>query len=143
MMPRSRPISDLPYPFSPTQQWGEPQGGGLPAAAQYGCSQVRKVSSLLLLCSFVTIFCSRPGLTLLFQLPLANAAVAGAAGRWLADHGITEARPLLLAVQLPRPGVEGKIFLFSCSFVMMMMPHSRPSRALPFTLLLLRLWPWF
>ena len=38
---------------------------------------------------------SRPVHTLLFPLHLANAAVAGAAGRWLAGRGTPEARSLL------------------------------------------------
>ena len=60
MMLRSRPVSDLPYTFSSSQQQGKQQDGGSPAAARYGCSRLRKVSVLLLSCSFLTIFRIRP-----------------------------------------------------------------------------------
>ena len=34
MMPRSRPVRALPYPFSPTQQYGGPQDGSSPTASR-------------------------------------------------------------------------------------------------------------
>ena len=63
---------------------------------RYGCrSRAWKVSYSLLLCSFVTMPRSRPARALPFPPLLANAAVAGAAGRWFAGRDTPEARPLL------------------------------------------------
>ena len=131
----------LPTPFSgrcSSSRVCRPRQGRSP---RYGCrSRARKVSFSLLLCSFVTIPRSRPARALLFPLLLANAAVAGAAGRWLAGHGTPEARALSRYSCRSRAWKVSS-FLFSCSFITM--PHSRPARALPFPLLLLGLWPWF